>query len=1014
MRLGHKKRQKLTSTLEKASSPVRGIWPSLPDALLGLSALFIIAFCLLTYYTPLAHYTSKLFSGNKYIALADGMLNPFRNRHMLLKSGLPIYDLKIRHQEYAKIEAAIEKAKQKNWMSDDLKVWADALFIHEGRSYNVKVRVRGDLPAHWKGPKKSWRIKFGRQKMEEDGEVRKEPIYFNGKRQINLIIPIDRDYAMAYFVNALMRERSLIVPRDNFVILRINGVIQGLYYEVEHFDKPLLAYHRRPETTVFAQNDRPMHFEQYTKLGTPAASDAKYDQGSLRLLVDREGELARQAMRVLQEHALNPTAENFRRVRQILDWKKYLYFRCITTLFNTNHVRFGSDNLRLYFDPSRGLLEPIPWDVHLTKLPREPGTIDFWNNHGPDEIQRATLQDPMLRLERNRTMWEFVHDGGDSLIAQYRRIHNWIRPFVWADVLYTPIQAHKMDELKKRFEYNVRRVYKVLSNSSANLTYRLLKDDRAALEFMINNFSGIKLQAIALSDSALLQGRYRLYEDVNANGRLDREDPLVAETQAARGRIAFAFDRYLLPDVEYKSDIIEGRYWEFFDTRANRTRFFLVGKLTPHVRPPLAWRPPHIEVTAENAVSGQTIPSMPISQTDPIPRDCIGITAFDNSDPFDLAAVDAAREAFLAEHPQFKPSAQKAGAVELRGKVALSGYVIVPKSVPLVLTPGTDLTLKPRTVLLCYGGFQAIGTPQRPIRIHGDGSGQPFGTVAVVRPPEPVVIKYAEFQDGGQAQINAMLFTGGLAVHDGDLVLEHARFVDMQSEDGVNLKNGRISVNECVFENAASDGIDIDFGVGEVRHSRFVNTVGDGLDLSGSRLVIADNRFENVGDKGVSVGEDSHPILVNNVFRNCAIGFSTKDLSHARVAHCTFIDNRLAIEAKRKKPFFGAGSAEVVNSVFAGNAQLLTEDYFSRGQVRISHSLVDAPVDWPGSKVTTVRFVDPGHGDFTVDPKSVMSNGFRLAEPDWLHEVKAHNGVAYPGIYRIHQNDERARPAPTP
>ncbi|MFQ5636892.1 MAG: CotH kinase family protein [bacterium] len=992
------KKQKITSALNRASGPVRGIWPKLPDAVIGLFSIAIVVFCVLTYSTPLAHYTSRLFNGNKVVALVDGLFNPFRNRHILLKSGLPIYDIKMRRQQRAIIDEAVEQAKKQGWMSDDMKVWANASFIHDGQSYNVKVRVRGDLPAHWKGPKKSWRIKFGKRKITHNGETRKEPIYFQGKRQINLIIPIDRDYILAYFINSIMRKKGLVVPRDKFVILRINGVIQGLYYEVEHFDKPLLANNRRPETTVFGQNDRVMHFEQYTKLGTPAASDSKYDLGSMRRQVDREGELAMQAMQALIDHSMNPTDENFRRARAVLDWEKYLTFRVMTTLCNTNHVRFGSDNLRLYYDPSRGQLEPIPWDVHITKMPKEPGTIDFWNNHGPDEIQKATLLDPELRLQRNQILWKLVGDGGDSLISKYRKIHDRIRPFAWADVLTTPIQGHKMDGIKSLFEYNVRRVHKVLSNSGCNFMYRLESANRAALELLVNNFSGIKLQKIEIADSLLLEGRYQLFEDSNFNGKLDKQDPLIAETTAQNGRIRFDFDRYVLPKLEYAADIIDSRQWEFFDTKTNRVRFFLSGKLTPKIRHPLLWNPPDLKVAAENAVSGYRIPSAFISQTDPLPKNYIGITAYDHSDPFDLDAIDISIAEFLKRHPQFKASREE-GAVELQGKVKISGTVIVPKSALLIVQPGADVTLEPAANILCYGGFRSVGTSERPIKIHGDGSGQPFGVLAIVRPKEKVLVKHTEMRDGGQAQVNAMLFTGGFAVHNGDLELESSQFIDMQSEDGVNLKNGHIGMKDCLFSNSASDGIDIDFGVGEIRNCTFINSRGDALDLSGSRVLIADCWFENIADKGVSVGENSHPILVNNVFQKCAIGFSTKDLSKARVAHCTFVNNNLAIEAKRKKPFFGGGSAEVVNSVFSGNQRLLSEDYFSSGLVSVSHSLVDVAVDWPTCKTTGIRFVDTENGDYSVDPHSIMGNGFKLVEPEWLQSSEFNNGVHQPGVF---------------
>ncbi len=998
------KNKKIKKALEHTSSPVRWIWPKLSEAMIGILALMIVVFCLLTFNTSIAHYTSRLFSSNKYISLVDGFLNPFRNRHILLKSGLPIYDIKIKRQQYAIIESVAKKARKQGWMSDDLKVWANAQFIHNGEKYNVKIRIRGDLPAHWKGPKKSWRIKFGKQKIDDNGEIRKEPIYFQGKRQINLIIPIDRDYVLAYFINSLMREKDLVVPRDKFAILRINGTIQGLYYEVEHFDKPLLAANRKPETTVFGQSDRTMHFEQYTKLGTPAAKNIRYDIGAMRRLVDREGELAMQAMNVLLNHSQNPTPENFRRVRAVLDWEKYLRFRVITTLCNTNHVKFGSDNLRLYYDSSRGLLEPVPWDVHLTKIPKEPGTIDFWNQHGTDEIQKATLLDPELRLQRNKILWEMVGDGGDSLIAKYTAIHNRIRPLAWADVLNTPIQGHKMDIIKSNLEYNVHRIYKVLNNSSSNFTYRLESNDRAALEIFVNNFSGIQLQKIELTDSLLFEGKYSLYEDSNLNGTLDANDPLIAKTTAKEWNLLFDVDEKIFPDIKYDGDEINGRYWEYYDTIGKRSRFFLVGKLAPPKRHPLLWSAPDIKVSSENLVTDYKIPSAFISQTEPLPNNYMGITAFDHSDPFDLDAIDYSQAEFLKIHPEFIASREYTGAVELRGKVTISGTVIVPKSVQLILRPGTDLTMKPAANVLCYGGLTSVGTEANPIKVHGDESGDPFGVIAVVRSPNKVVMKYTELSDGGQAQINGILFTGGFAVHEGDLELENCKFINMQSEDGVNLKNGHIVMKDCLFLNSASDGIDIDFGTGEVVRCKFINTMGDGLDLSGSEITISECWFEKINDKGISVGENSHPIIVNNFFRECNIGFSTKDLSFAKVAYCTFVDNRLVIEAKRKKPMFGAGSGQIVNSVFSGNTNLLEEDYFSRNHVSVEHSLVDQIVDWPTCKTTDIQFVDPANDNYLIEPLSVMGNGFYLAEPDWFKSSNYNQTIQHPGIFTVYEN----------
>jgi len=187
----------------------------------------------------------------------------------------------------------------------------------------------------------------------------------------------------------------------------------------------------------------------------------------------------------------------------------------------------------------------------------------------------------------------------------------------------------------------------------------------------------------------------------------------------------------------------------------------------------------------------------------------------------------------------------------------------------------------------------------------------------------------------------------------------------VQSEDAINVKNGRILVQNCVVQHTASDALDIDVGTGEVRNNRFFDIGGDAMDISYSHLTLRDNVVDQAHDKGISVGEHSEPLVLNNLILGCKIGISCKDLSVARVAHCTFVRNRCAIEAKRKKPFFGGGSGEFINCVFAENDSLHREDYFSQGQVRFDHVAADAGL--PGRE-TVLTFAAPVSGDWRLNP----------------------------------------------
>ncbi|MFW6068841.1 MAG: CotH kinase family protein, partial [Chloroflexota bacterium] len=787
--------ESVRSTLKRASRPLSGIWSHSAEAVLGLFALLIVGFALLTYYPPAARIASSFSTGNRYLAIAEGLINPFRSPRVLMNSGLPVYDLEVNHTEMARIDEAIEEALQQGYMDEEQQVWARGRFHYDGQDYNVRIRTRGDLPPHWEDAKKSWRIRFGESNVTYNGETSDQDIYFQGKEQINLIIPWDRDYIVAPFVNALMREAGLVAPQDSYAILRLNGVVQGLYYQVEHFDNALLAAYQRPETTVTGQNDRAMHFEQYTKYGTAVVSDSWYDMGVVNLQVEEEGPTVNQALQALQvlyEHSINPTPANFERVRAVLDWEKYLSFRNVTTLLNTNHVRFGSDNFKLYFDPSRGLLEPIPWDVHLVRMPDEPGTIDFWNEKGPDEIQRATLLDPHLRLQRNKMLWEWVDDGGDRLLDQYNALHEEIRPLAWADVLSTPVHGYRMDVLKKDLTFNVKRMHKVLGLSTANVTYRLEAADRASLEVVALNFSGIQMQEIRVTDPDLFEGDYQLYQDVNGNGEFDPQDALVAETTATNGSVRFLLDHYVFPELNYSSEIIDGGVWTYMEPLAGRQRYFLIGKVDRLGRDPLLWTRPDIQVFAENAVTGQDMPSDYIVSGDQLPENYIGVLAYDASNVLDLQAPELTLTEFLERNPQFSASDSRPGAAELRGSVVISGTVIVPRRVPLILQPGVDITMTPNATLLAYGGLTGQGTADQRIRIHGDNSGRPWGSFAAIRPPDEVVLQYIDVSGGGQAQANGLLLTGGLAVHEGDLRLENCQVGDMFSEDGLNLKSGQV------------------------------------------------------------------------------------------------------------------------------------------------------------------------------------------------------------------------------
>ncbi len=139
-----------------------------------------------------------------------------------VQSELPEYELLIPEEAMRKFEADV-------WTEEQ-----DAVFKAGGLTYNVQVRLRGASARYF--PKKSWNVSFPKNAS------------FNGRTSLNLVA----EYAdatllaekIAYDVLAALRVPA---PRATFVRLRVNGVYQGPFLDIEQVNKAFLKAHDFPD-----------------------------------------------------------------------------------------------------------------------------------------------------------------------------------------------------------------------------------------------------------------------------------------------------------------------------------------------------------------------------------------------------------------------------------------------------------------------------------------------------------------------------------------------------------------------------------------------------------------------------------------------------------------------------------------------------------------------------------------------------------------------------------------------
>lgn len=275
---------------------------------------------------------------------------------------LPAYALEVDTEDLQEIESALPR-EAKGFLTDDAKVWVPGTFTTEGSVYKVKVRVRGLGHNHWRYAKKSWRVKFAKDDL------------FRGMREITLIIPEDREWTGEMLNVYRAAKFGLPHPPSRFITMTLNGSAPMLYFEAEHWGKPMLEKLALPgDSEIFKPDSPPGKYQE--------AYHAHYDSAYWRSYTDsltplESSEVIDAFISLLQDDA--HLEEGFReRVETLFDLDQLTAWYALSLLSGNHHAHIG--NVRLYHDPSTGKIIPFPWDISLAYPgPLEPVKgNEFW------------------------------------------------------------------------------------------------------------------------------------------------------------------------------------------------------------------------------------------------------------------------------------------------------------------------------------------------------------------------------------------------------------------------------------------------------------------------------------------------------------------------------------------------------------------------------------------------------------------------------------------------------------
>lgn len=330
-----------------------------------------------------------------------------------------------------------------------------------------------------------------------------------------------------------------------------------------------------------------------------------------------------------------------------------------------------------------------------------------------------------------------------------------------------------------------------------------------------------------------------------------------------------------------------------------------------------------VEIAVQNAVTGKMLPE----------DDVYVAIAKEDDDYSELQS--RSKQEFLDSHPElsFKEEGGKLHLVE--GDYEIKENTIIPKNLEVVIDAGAKIRIGSGKSIVSYSDLDIEGTEEKPVVVSRLDPEKPFGALAVIGKgsgKSKTTIRHLQLSGGNAHFINGIFFSGQLSVYHSDLDIFDSKLSGSSSDDGMNVKYGKVLIDNAEFSGNAGDQLDLDFCNGVVRNSRFdarekENPDGDGLDLSGGNILVSESLFSGNGDKGISIGEECPVVFVyNSLIAGNSIGSAVKDNSRAFFAKNTFEGNKTALEAYEKKPLFGGAKFYIYDNVFEGNGDNISLD----------------------------------------------------------------------------------------
>lgn len=266
----------------------------------------------------------------------------------ILPSKLEKIDLSLSQESILGIEFQRKNRGKQNLSEDIIKQlsdYYDGSILYNEENYPIKLRVKGDRKIHFENfHTTSFKVDLRRYKR------------LWGLEEFSLQKPIVRNYIYEFIYHKLNHEVGNISLTYKAVDLSLNGINRGVFIIEEGFSNQLIERHGKRNGPIYTGIDELSG--EYPEISYEAYSEMYWVSENIDLL--RAG-----------YSILNNIKENNNIYENYLSWEQWAKFFAITDLMQTYHGALPR-NLKIFYNPVIGKIEPISFDGHY-------GTADFSN-----------------------------------------------------------------------------------------------------------------------------------------------------------------------------------------------------------------------------------------------------------------------------------------------------------------------------------------------------------------------------------------------------------------------------------------------------------------------------------------------------------------------------------------------------------------------------------------------------------------------------------------------------------